>query len=92
MSWIMTLVPSGPSGVLLKSNLPSSCSYADNLGLIRDVRNKLSVISACGGSLVHRCKGKSGSVPHRIAMKWFFHVRIDVSAALRRCKCAGVFW
>ncbi len=69
MSWMITLVPSGPKGIRLKSNRPSKCSYDDNLGLIRDVCNRLSVISACGNNFVQRCKGKSGSVPHRIAVK-----------------------
>ena len=45
-SYINALVPGGARGVLLKSNAPSSISYADFDGSVRDVLNMFRVISA----------------------------------------------
>ena len=44
---------------------------------------------ACGSSVSHRRRGKSLSVPQRIAMKWAFHVLMARSALLRRCRFGG---
>ena len=57
-SWMRTRIPGGAIGVRLKSNVPCNCAQADNFGLRRDARNKLSVSSACGSNWSHRCMGK----------------------------------
>ena len=80
----MILVPGGAIGVLLKSKLPWSWLQAERFGLMREVRSKLSVMTAWGRSLSQRYSGKFLSVLQRPAMKWFLKVRMARSAAFRR--------
>jgi len=61
-----------------------------SLGLIRDVRRRFKVSCACGINRGQSMRGNSGSHPDRMAMKWFFHVRMARSAAFRRWEWAGV--
>lgn len=68
-SWAMHLVPSGASGVLLKSNSPKIWWHADGRGLILDLLRRLRVRTVCWMSLHHRWEGKSTSVPLRMEMK-----------------------
>ena len=53
-SWIKTLHPVGAIGVLLKSKLPSTISYADIFGSIVDGQSKLSIIVAISNNLHHK--------------------------------------
>lgn len=46
----------------------------------------------CGRSQSHRCMGKRVLVLHSPATKWFSHVCIARSAALRPCMCGGTSW
>eukprot|EP00957_Ditylum_brightwellii_P084498 6425452-Ditylum_brightwellii.AAC.1 len=64
-------------------NTPCICMYADNFGLRRDARKRLSVIVACGRSLYHSMMGNVGAMQHSPAMKWHLNVWIAFSAALR---------
>ena len=91
-SWIKILVPGGAMGVRLKSKGPSNMVWADIFGFRRAGRNMLSVVVACGMSRSQRWVGKVGSVLQSPAIKWFFHVRMARSAALRRCMCGGTSW
>ena len=47
-SWMMTLVPGGANGVVLKSNIPQRYAKADMLELIRLFLRWLRVRTACG--------------------------------------------
>ena len=82
-------MPGGARGVLLYANWPNTCAYAERLGLMRDARNRFSVMSAWGRSLSQRDIGNSGSVVQSPAIKWFFSVRIARSAAFARCTPGG---
>ena len=88
----ITFVPTGAISVVLKSNAPSIWKKAESFGLILDLRRRLRAIMHCGTSLYHISRGKLGSVPHKFEMKWFFHVRMVHSAALRQWIPAGVNW
>ena len=87
-----TRIPGGAMGSLLKLYGPNNCDHAECLGLIRDPRSRLMVMSACGNNRSHRLTGKSMSVLHRPAMKWFLNVRIARSAALVRCCPGAASW
>ena len=50
------------------------------------------MMSHWGSNRSHSAKGKLGSHEERPAMKWFFHVWIARSAALRRWLCGGTRW
>ena len=84
--------PGGPSSVRLKSNVPFTWAHADNVGLILEPHKRLRVISACGSSRSHKCRGKSLSALHSPAMKWFWKVHMALSAALHRCTAGGTNW
>jgi hypothetical protein len=64
-----TRTPGGASGVRLKSKCPWKYAHADNLGLSRDPRRRLRVMTAWSMSRSHKCKGKSLSTLHNPAMK-----------------------
>ena len=88
--WAMYFVPGGANGVVLKSSMPCSCSWAERFGLILDVCNMFNVSSAWSSRQHHRCRGKFLSTEHKPLMKWFLNVHIAHSAALRRWICGGV--
>lgn len=56
-----TFVPGGAMGVLLKSKLPKRYAWAESLGLMRELRNRLRVRTAWPMSLSHSVTGNSGS-------------------------------
>ena len=56
-----TLVPDGASGVLLRLNSPIRKEYAENLGLLRELRNKFNVIFDCSIKLSHYTSETFGS-------------------------------
>jgi hypothetical protein len=68
--------------VVLKSNGPNTCAYADNFLFSRELRRRLSVIVAWWSNRHHMCMGKCASTVLRQAMKWALNVRIALSAAL----------
>jgi hypothetical protein len=55
-----------------------------SFGLILEARSKFRDNVDCGMSVLHRVMGKFESTEHRPAIKWFFHVCIARSDALRR--------
>ena len=74
--------PGGANGVLLKSKLLQSSSYADFAGLIQDGLSMFSVSTATGNTLSHWFFGNVGSHLYNTDMKWFFNVCIPLSAAI----------
>ena len=91
-SCTMHLVPNGAMGVRLKSCGPLSMASADMRGFNLDGLSKFSVMFVWSMRRSHSCKGKRGSRPHKIDMKWFFHVRIARSAALALWRWGGTSW
>ena len=91
-SCAMHLVPRGPGGVELKSKSPNIWWNALSLGLIRDLRSRLSVRTVCGMSWHQMCGGKSVSVPFRMEMKWALKVCVALSARFRLCMCVLTSW
>ena len=65
---------------LLESNFPLSCASANSCGFLWEFWRGLTIMHACGISPSQRCRGKSGSVPSRMEMKWFLNVWICISA------------
>ena len=57
---ITTLDPGGAKDVLLKSNHPKRCAYADRFGFTVDGRSEFKVRKACGRRQSHSAIGKSG--------------------------------
>jgi hypothetical protein len=56
--------PRGAKGALLKSYCPKIHVAAESFGLILEVLNMSSVITAWGRILSHKCMGKDFSVEH----------------------------
>ena len=69
-------VPGGAMGVALKSNCLKICKYADNLGFVINVLNKLIVISNCLTILHHKYIGKLLSTDSNPDTKLFLKLRI----------------
>jgi hypothetical protein len=80
-SWIVVLVPSGASGVLLKSKLPWTSWLADYLGFRREKRSMFNVISTCGRNSSQSWRGQSISTVARAAMICSLNVAMACSAA-----------
>ena len=91
-SCTITFIPGGASGVLLKSNFPSSSVYANIFGFRRQSLIIFNFIVACGSSQHHRCIGKHVSVLEIPALKWYFHVLMARSSALTRWICGSTNW
>ena len=53
----------------VKVEIPWTWDQADRRGLIRNVRRRFNVMSACGRSWSHKVRGKSAAVVHNPAMK-----------------------
>eukprot|EP00957_Ditylum_brightwellii_P163961 12483128-Ditylum_brightwellii.AAC.1 len=81
-SKITALVLGGAKRTTLKSWFPLSCASAESQGFVRDVWRRFKVRVACGRSKSHKNMGKSRSVEHNPAIKWFLDVRIACSTAL----------
>ena len=82
---MITFIPGGARGVLLKSKGPNKYACADNFGLTLAVRNKFKVSSDWTKSLSHSTIGKLQSQVAKPAIRWFLKVHIPRSDALRRC-------
>ena len=57
----MICVPGGAGGFLLKLKSPKRNAHADSLGLLQLEHRRFNVRFACGTSLSHSDRGKSGS-------------------------------
>ena len=80
-SCICAAHPIGASGILLSSNGPLRCAYADTFGVVFDYRRRLRVISVCSSNLSHKFAGKSSATPARTLRKCVLKLRIATSAA-----------
>ena len=80
----------GGKGDLFKSRVPWKYVSAEILGLMWVGRITFRVLSHCGISLHHRCRGNLGLIPTRPAMRWDFPVWMDRSAQFLMCICGGV--
>ncbi len=85
-------VPSGASGVLLKSKVPYTSWLADFLGLQREKHSIFNVSSTCGRKSSQSWRGQSWSTVARAAMKCSLKVAIACSAVLARWLCGGTSW
>jgi hypothetical protein len=83
-SWATIRVPGGANGVVLKSNGPNTCAYADNFLFSRELRRRLSVSVAWWSNWHQRCMGNCVLTVLRPAMKWALNVRIALYATLRQ--------
>ena len=81
-SCIIPSIPGGASGVLLKSNCPSSAVYAYMVRVFQKCLIIFNVILSYGISKHHICTGKRVSVLDIRAIKWSFHVLMARSSAL----------
>ena len=79
-SWICIPQPSGAKGILLKSNIPKRWACAETVGVEFDCLSRFTVNSAWGSSLSHNDRGKEGSVPDNMEMKWLLNFFSPTSA------------
>ena len=70
---MIIFVPGGAMGVVLKSNVPKICAYADNIGFVIDFINKCIVISACFTIRHHKLIGillsTDDNPPHKMILE-----------------------
>ena len=70
-SWRRTLVSGGASGVLLKLKTLLIYAYEEIFGLVRALRSKFRVMSACGRRQSHLVIENFGSREQSPTIKWF---------------------
>ena len=81
----MTAVPAGPIGWARKLNLaPARPWYADFDGSGCHGSRQLRVISACSMRRSHWLRGNFEDAVAKVAIKWFFQLRMTRSARLAR--------
>ncbi len=85
-------VPSGASGVLLKSKAPYTSWLADILGLWHEKLSIFNGSSTCGRNSSQSWRGQSWLTVARAAMKCSLKVAIACSVALAQWLCGGTRW
>ena len=73
----------------MKSTVPNKWAWAETVGTVLDYCSKLMVSSTWSSSLSQSDMGKDGSVPERMATKWFLEFLITASAMLCLCYSGG---
>ena len=89
---IMTSVPGGERGVLLKSKYLSNAICAESFGFDIAVLKRFNVIWACLRRLHHRCIENIFPTLQGPVMKLFFYVCMACSAIFLLCMCEGTNW
>ena len=92
VSWMIILVPGTAMGVRLKQNWSKRHACDETLGCWRDERRWFKGMSHCGRIWSHLEIRNSRSVEYRPEMKWFLHVWMALSAALRLWLWGGTPW
>ena len=69
--------------------IAKTCAWEDNLGLIREGRRKLRLMTDWATNFHHKLRGKFGSVEHKPAMKWFwnFNFTLIPIASMNTSRC-----
>ena len=76
-------MPGAAMGVLLYSEFPLNCAYAEILGFSLEGQSKFNAISLRSKRWYQFCMGNFGSIDQIPAMKWYLNVLIARSAGLQ---------